>query len=163
MNVVEKITAIIEPSLAAMGYALVQVRLADGGRRKTLTVMAERTDEKAMSFDDCSKISQTAGALLEVDDPITSAYDLEVCSPGLDRPLTRLQDFTRFTGQEAKIETMIPVDGRRKFRGVIEGVENETISLNMLEGMARIEFKNIRNAKLLASEALLKKKPVTTN
>src|ERR1700722_4468978 len=101
MNIVEKITAAIEPSLANMGYALVQVKLADGARRKTLTIMAERRDNGAMGFADCSAISERASALLDVEDPIVSAYDLEVCSPGIDRPLTRLQDFVRFAGFEA--------------------------------------------------------------
>jgi ribosome maturation factor RimP len=161
MNIVEKVTATIEPSLSALGYALVQIKLAEGARHKTLTVMAERADGQGMSFDDCTLISQTAGALLEVDDPITGAYDLEVCSPGVDRPLTRRDDFSRFAGQEAKIETMIPIDGRRRFRGIIERMENETITLKMPEGEVKIEFRNIRNAKLMASEALagkLKKK-----
>jgi ribosome maturation factor RimP len=160
MDIVQKITQTIEPSLEAMGYALVQVKLADGMRRKTLTVMAERTDGTSMGFDDCTAISQTAGALLEVEDPITTAYDLEVCSPGIDRPLTKLKDFVRFTGVEAKVETMIPIDGRRRFRGKIEGVENEVITLVMPEGKAAIEFRNIRSAKLQMSDALLKKDKV---
>jgi ribosome maturation factor RimP len=130
------------------GYQLVQVKLADSARRKTLTVMAERNDDKPMGFDDCSLISQTASALLEVEDPITGAYDLEVCSPGIDRPLTKLKDFVRFSGNEAKVETMIPIDGRRKFRGRIESVEGETITLHMPEGDAKIEFRNIRSARL---------------
>jgi len=160
MNVVEKITAIIEPSLDALGYALVQIRLADGTRRKTLTIMAERKDDKAMSFDDCSVITQTAGTLLEVDDPIQSAYDLEVCSPGIDRPLTKPQDFARFIGLEARLETMIPIDGRKRFRGVIGSMENETVTIKMPEGDAKIDFRNIRNAKLVIADALLKKEQV---
>jgi len=153
MDIIQKITTAIEPSLEAMGYGLVQVKLADGSRRKTLSIMAERKDDSAMSFDDCSAISQTVGALLEVEDPIATAYDLEVCSPGIDRPLTKPQDFVRFAGHEAKVETMIPIDGRKRFRGVIEGMENEVIMLKMPEGDARIEFRNIRSAKLQASEA----------
>src|SRR5437762_1305523 len=106
MNPVEKITETIEPSLEAMGYALVQVRLNDGGR-KTLSVMAERTDAQPMGVEDCTQISRQVSALLDVEDPISGAYDLEVCSPGIDRPLTKLKDFERFVGQEAKVETML--------------------------------------------------------
>ncbi len=140
-----------------MGYALVQLKLADGARRKSLVIMAERKDDDAMSFDDCSAISQTVSALLDVEDPIQSAYDLEVCSPGIDRPLTKPQDFTRFAGFEARLETMLPIDGRKRFRGVIEGMKDEVITINMPEGEARIEFRNIRSAKLVMTDALLKK------
>ncbi|MDE3060566.1 MAG: ribosome maturation factor RimP [Pseudomonadota bacterium] len=157
MDIVQKITQIIEPSLAAMGYALVQVKLGDG-RRKTLSVMAERSDSAGMSIDDCGKISQQVSALLDVDDPIQGAYDLEVCSPGLDRPLTKLEDFIRFTGNEAKIETMLPIGPSRKFRGMIQRVEDDTIILVIPEGEIRIAVGNIRNAKLMMSEALAKAK-----
>jgi ribosome maturation factor RimP len=150
MDIVQRITTIIEPSLNAMGYTLVQVKLADGMRRKTLTVMAERQDGKGMGFDDCAEISRMASALLDVDDPITSAYDLEVCSPGLDRPLVKIEDFKRYAGQEAKAETLIPIEGRRRFRGVIGGVEDDVIVITMPEGgEARLSFNNIRTAKLI--------------
>src|SRR4051812_17473343 len=102
MDIVQKITDTIEPSLQAMGYAVVLIKLGEGGRRKTLSIMAERADEKAMGFDDCAEISRTVSALLDVEDPIQGAYDLEVCSPGIDRPLTRLDDFKRYEGYEAK-------------------------------------------------------------
>jgi ribosome maturation factor RimP len=150
MDVVQKVRETIEPSLEAMGYTLVLVKVADGGGRKTLSVMAERQDGKAMSFDDCAEISRMASALLDVEDPITSAYDLEVCSPGLDRPLTRLADFRQYAGQDAKVETMVPtIEGRRRFRGTLGGVEGEEILMTMPEGdEVRIAFNNIRTAKL---------------
>ena len=148
MDIVQKIQTMIEPSLEAMGYAVVQVKMGEG-MRKTLTIMAERTDEVMMSFDDCTEISRMVGALLEVDDPIDGAYNLEVSSPGTDRPLTKLKDFSRFAGQEVKIETMLPVDNRRRFKGVLKGIKNEVITLNMPEGDAQIAFGNIRAAKLI--------------
>jgi ribosome maturation factor RimP len=148
MNVVEQITGMIEPSLSAMGYRLVQVKYADGARRKSLIIMAERADDTAMGFDDCTEISRTVSALLEVEDPIAGAYNLEVCSPGLDRPLVNLEDFKRYQGDEAKVETLIPQDGRKRFRGVIEGVKNEMISLLTPEGAVLIAHHNIRSAKL---------------
>ena len=137
-----------------MGYGLVLVKLADGKGRKTLTVMAERTDDQMMSFDDCTEISRTVSALLDVEDPIQSAYNLEVCSPGIDRPLTRLNDFKRFEGFEAKIETMLPVDGRKRFKGELEGIESELIMLAMPEGKVKIPFPQIRTAKLVMTDAL---------
>jgi len=163
MDIVQKITQAIEPSLEAMGYAIVQVRLADGAKRRTLTIMAERKDDVNMGFDDCTQISNTVSALLDVEDPITTAYNLEVCSPGLDRPLTKLADYTRYLGHEAKIETIFPVEGRKRFRGVIKGVEKEVITLAMPEGEAQVSFPHIRTAKLVipalvAGSGSLKKK-----
>ncbi len=148
MDLVQRITAIISPSLEAMGYAIVQVKLAEGSRRKALSIMAERADGVAMGFDDCVEISRTVGALLEVEDPITTAYDLEVCSPGSDRPLTRLEDYTRFMGEEIKLETLIPQDGRKRFRGRIAGVEGEELTLDTPEGRFTVRFGMVRMARL---------------
>jgi ribosome maturation factor RimP len=155
MDIVQKITATIEPSLEAMGYTLVQIKLADGSRRKTLTVTAERQDEQAMGFDDCAEISRTISALLDVEDPIQGAYDLEVSSPGLDRPLTRPADFSKYAGYEAKCETFIPLDGRKRFRGILKGMEGEHVIIDMPEGEARIAFSNIRTAKLVLTDELV--------
>src|SRR5258708_669553 len=127
MDIIQKITQSIEPSLSAMGYGLVIVKLGDSGKRKTLMIMAERTDGVGMSFNDCAEISRTISALLDVEDPITTAYDLEVCSPGVDRPLTREADFVRFAGSEVKLETMLPIDDRKRFRGVAEGIKDGVI------------------------------------
>jgi ribosome maturation factor RimP len=156
MDVVQKITQTIEPSMQAMGYTLVLVKLADGARRKTLTVMAERQDGQAMGFDDCAEISRMASALLDVEDPFTGAYDLEVCSPGIDRPLTRQEDFSRYAGQMAKLETMIPLEGRRRFKGTLKGMEGNDIAMAMPEGgEVRIPFNNIRTAKLVVTDELV--------
>ncbi len=155
VDIIERITHAIEPSVESMGYRLVQVRLADGTRRKTLTIMAERADGVFMSFDDCSEISQTVSALLDVDDPITGAYDLEVCSPGIDRPLTKLDDFKRYEGYEIKCETLIPIDGRKRFRGKITGCKGEIISLAAESGDVQVSFGNLRTAKLVANDTSL--------
>lgn len=158
MDIISKITHAIEPSLTAMGYGLVLVRLADGGHRKTLAIMAERLDDRAMSFDDCADISRTVSALMDVEDPIAGAYNLEVSSPGVDRPLTKAKDFDRFAGQEAKMETMLPIDGRKRFRGVIKGIEKELITLALPEGEVKIPFGHVRTAKLVVSDTLVKKR-----
>ena len=155
MDIVERITSIIEPSLTDMGYLLVQIKLADGARRKTLTIMAERLDGVMMGFNDCTQISHTASALLYVDDPITSAYDLEVCSPGLDRPLTRIEDYTRYAGYEMKCETLIPVDGRKRFRGILQGAEGRTVTILIDTTPAALDYGNIRTARLVVNDALV--------
>ena len=148
MDVIQTITAALEPSLNAMGYTLVQVKLGDSGGRRTLTLMAERQDEKAMGIEDCEAISRQASAMLDVADPIEGAYDLEVCSPGVERPLTKPGDYARFIGVEAKVELMAAVNGQRKFRGVIAGIKDEVITLKMPEGDMEFAFHAIRQAKL---------------
>ena len=156
MDIIKKITADIEPSLSAMGFSLVQVKMTDGMRRKTLSIMAERADEKPMGADDCAEISRTVGALLEVEDPISGAYDLEICSPGIDRPLTKLSDFSKYEGMEAKVETLAPLEGNRKrFRGKLAGVKKNEVSITMPEGPVVIAFDNIKNAKLVLTDELI--------
>jgi len=154
VDIVTKITAAIEPSLDAMGYALVLVKLTDG-RRKTLAIMADRKDGEAISVEDCTDISRTVSALLDVEDPIQSAYDLEVSSPGIDRPLTKLVDFARYAGNEVKAETMVPIDGRKRFRGIVKGVKGEIITMVIDKNEVEIPFRNIRAAKLVLTDALL--------
>lgn len=143
--------------MEAMGYRLVHTRFADG-KRKTLSIMAERSDGVMMSFDDCADITNAVSALLDVEDPISGAYNLEVCSPGIDRPLTRRDDYSRFAGKEAKIETIIPVDGRKRFRGIIKGIDGDAISLAGDEGSFSINFPLIRTAKLVP-EDMVRPKP----
>lgn len=154
MDLITRITQIIEPSLEAMGYQLVQLRMMEG-RAKTLSVMAERTDEQMMSFDDCAEISRTVSALLDVEDPIEGAYNLEVMSPGIDRPLTKPKDYERFTGFEAKVETILPMDGRKRFKGTIDGITNDVIALSMPEGEVAIPFRQVKAAKLVVTDALI--------
>lgn len=150
------ITQAVEPSLEVLGYRLVLVKLSDAARRKTLTLMAERNDGQPMGIEDCTTVSRTASALLDVEDPIATAYDLEVCSPGIDRPLTRAADFTRYAGYEAKCETIFPLEGRKRFKGRIKGMEDETIILTMPEGEAKIPFNTIRTAKLVLTDELVR-------
>lgn len=156
MDVIDKITAMIEPSMDAMGYSIVQLKLMEG-KRKTLSLMAERKDDRIMSFDDCAEISRTVSALMDVEDPITSAYDLEVCSPGVDRPLVKFADFERHKGYEIKLETLIPVEGRKRFRGTITEAANNHIALHTDNGDAEIAYTNVRTAKLVMTDELLRK------
>lgn len=125
----QRIEGLIEPALTAMGYDLVRVAVQGGESRKTLQIMAERRDGEGMSVDDCADISRAVSAVLDVEDPIAGAYTLEVSSPGIDRPLVKRGDFERFAGFEARIETVQPVAGRKRFRGRLMGVTGDEVRL----------------------------------
>ena len=151
-----EVAELIEPALRDLGFELVQVRLS-GGARRTLQVMAEPLDrERGMTVDDCAEISHAISAVLDVADPIPGAYTLEVSSPGLDRPLVRPADFVRFSGFEAKLETAEPLAGRRRFKGLLEGMDEGEVLLRQEGELFRIPFGSVRKAKLTLSEALLK-------
>jgi ribosome maturation factor RimP len=149
-----KIEALIAPSLAAMGYRVVRVALT-GGRRATLQVMAERGDAKAMTVEDCSEISRTVSALLDVADPIEGAYVLEVSSPGIDRPLIKREDFVRFAGHEAKIELSAPVEGRRRFKGRLLGVEGDRVRVLIDGAPMALPLAAVARAKLVLTDELI--------
>ncbi|UKJ73937.1 ribosome maturation factor RimP [Azospirillum brasilense] len=155
MEATGRIEQIITPSVEAMGYELVRVQLT-GGQRMVLQVMAERADGAAMTVEDCADISRAISAVLDVEDPIKSAYTLEVSSPGIDRPLTRLKDFERFAGFEAKLETRLAVDGRKRFKGMLKGVDDGLVCIESEQGAARLEFDNILRAKLVLTDELIR-------
>lgn len=125
----QRIEGLIEPALTAMGYELVRIAIQGGESRATLQIMAERKDGVGMTVDDCADISRTVSALLDVEDPIAGAYTLEVSSPGIDRPLVKRDDFERFAGFEARVETVQPVNGRKRFRGRLMGVTGDEVRL----------------------------------
>jgi ribosome maturation factor RimP len=143
-----EIAQLIEPTIRDLGFELVQVRMVGGGRR-TLQVMAEPVDhDLRMTLDDCARISRAISAVLDVADPIQGAYALEVSSPGLDRPLVRRADFERFAGREAKLECEPALDGRKRFRGVVLGVEGDEVVVEEPGGRTRIPFAAVKKAKL---------------
>jgi len=148
------IAQMIEPSLAAMGYHLVRV-LMTGGRRATLQIMAERFDDLPITHDDCAEISHSVSALLDVANPISGAYTLEISSPGIDRPLVRAEDFDRFSGFEAKIELFRPLDGRRRFRGRLIGTTEGVLRLLTEAGETRLPLDAVARAKLILTEDLI--------
>jgi ribosome maturation factor RimP len=156
----QRIERLIEPALTAMGYELVRVAIQGGGRR-TLQIMAERRDGASMTVDDCADISRTLSALLDVEDPIEGAYTLEVSSPGIDRPLVKRADFERFAGFEARIETVQPVAGRKRFRGRLMGVTGDDVRLrepDKAEGAddeTRVPLAAIGRAKLVLTDELI--------
>jgi ribosome maturation factor RimP len=150
----DDIVPLIEPSLEAMGYRLVRVAFL-GARRATLQIMAERFDDVPMTVDDCSQISRSVSAILDVADPIADAYMLEVSSPGIDRPLTRPEDYDRFAGFEARIELGQPIDGRKRWRGRILGRADAHVRLAGEAGEVSLPLAGITKAKLVITDDLL--------
>ncbi len=138
-----------------MGYEVVRVQIS-GGQRSVLQIMAERADGAPMTVEDCADISRSVSALLDVEDPIREAYTLEVSSPGIDRPLTRLKDFERFAGFEARLESRMATDGRKRFKGMLKGVEDGLVCIDTDQGPARLEFDNILRAKLVLTDELIR-------
>ena len=153
-NVTRKIEDLISPSLEANGFDLVRVRLM-GDQRPTLQIMADRADGSTITVDECADISRVVSAILDVEDPIRSAYTLEVSSPGIDRPLVRRKDFERFAGYEARVETRLPIDGRKRFRGRLLGLDGDDVRLALDKGEAAIPFGSIDRAKLVLTDELL--------
>jgi ribosome maturation factor RimP len=154
-----RIAGLVEPAIEGMGFELVRVRLM-GGQRKTLQIMADRP-EGGIEVEECARISTAVSALLDVEDPLADAYTLEVSSPGIDRPLTRLKDFAAWAGHEAKIETSEMIDGRKRFKGIIEGVEGDEVLLSIEdgpEGQATIglKFEWLADAKLVLTDELIR-------
>ena len=144
----------IEPVVTDLGFELVRVAVM-GAQKAVLQIMVEGPDG-TISVDDCAKVSREVSALLDVEDPIKSDFVLEVSSPGLDRPLTRVKDFERFSGFEIKLETTEALDGQRRFKGPLTKVNGEVISITTQEGNFDIPFSNILKAKLVITDDLIK-------
>ena len=150
----ERVLALIEPTAEGMGYRVVRVRLM-GNRRKRLQIMAERIADGQMNVDDCSRLSRAVSAALDLDDPIKDEYDLELSSPGIDRPLMRLEDFERFIGFDAKLETAAPINNQRRWKGVIKAVEGDEITLAGDHGEAKLKFSGLSDARLVLTDKLI--------
>lgn len=149
-----EVERLIAPAVEAMGYDIVRVQLS-GGDRLRLQIMAERRADGTMNVDDCAEVSRAVAAILDVEDPIDSAYTLEVSSPGIDRPLTRLADFDRFAGFEARVETALPIDGRRRFRGRLLGTRDGAVAMICEEAEVVLPFADIQKAKLVLTDELI--------
>ena len=147
----------IEPTVAAMGYALVRVMMSGGASNPVLQVMVERTDERSMTVEDCAEISRAVSAVLDVEDPIAGAYRLEISSPGIDRPLFKPAHFERFKGEVAKVETIEPIEGRKRFQGRLLGVENGAVLVGLDDGgRVAVPLGAVRRAKLVLTDELLR-------
>ena len=149
-----QVESLIGPSLTDMGYDIVRVMLS-GDKRAKLQVMVERLDGAGMTADDCTSISRAVEAILDVSDAIAGAYVLEVSSPGIDRPLTRLGDFARFAGFEARVEMRMPVEGQRRFRGRLLGLDGARVQLATDRGEITFDFADVAKAKLILTDELI--------
>ena len=154
MEQTHRVEELIAPSLEALGFELVRVRYGGTGR-PTLQIMIERRDRAPLTVDECATASKSISTLLDVEDPIGGAYNLEVSSPGLDRPLTRIDDFERFAGFDAKIELAAPIDGRKRFRGQLLGVEDDKVRISTDGDAAMVPFAAIKKAKLILTDELI--------
>ncbi|HQT63025.1 MAG: ribosome maturation factor RimP [Acidocella sp. 20-57-95] len=163
-----RIADIIMPRLEAMGYELVRVQIM-GKETPTVQIMADRADNAPFTLDDCEQVSHLLSAVLDVEDPITSAWTLEVSSAGIDRPLTRVKDWLRYAGFEAKAELNFPGPGNRKrFTGVIVSADAEFAKLKIETGeIVDLKLADMRKAKLILTDALIAfstaNTPMTTN
>jgi ribosome maturation factor RimP len=147
---------LIEPEVKTLGYDLVRLRMVGGTSDPTLQVMAERPDTRQLDLSDCERISRRLSDVLDLCDPIAGSYRLEVSSPGIDRPLTRLKDYSDWSGHEARIVLAEPRDGRKNFSGTIHGVEADTVKLLDKEGTRYdLPFAQIASAKLQLTDKLI--------
>ena len=149
----DPIRELIEPSVQAMGFDLVRVAFT-GDVVTTLQVMAERPDG-TMSVDDCADLSRAISAILDVEDPIPGEYNLEVSSPGIDRPLVKPQDFDRFAGFEARVILHASLPGQRKFRGRLIGIRDDQVQLVNENGEFNLAYGDISSAKLILTDDLI--------
>jgi ribosome maturation factor RimP len=153
----DRLLAMIEPAATDLGYAIVRIRLM-AAKRKTLQIMAERLSDAGMGAKDCERLSRAIAPILDAEDPIEGEYSLEVSSPGIDRPLTRLEDFARWAGWDAKIELDRLADGRKRFSGVLAGVEDGAVGIDLETETDTIfvPFEWIDSAKLTLTDALIR-------
>jgi ribosome maturation factor RimP len=152
-----RLADIVDPVIEGLGFELVRIRLM-GGRTRVLQIMADRPDG-GIGVDECGDISTAVSAVLDVEDPLEDNYVLEVSSPGIDRPLTRLKDFEAWKGWEARIETTELIDGRRRFKGDLAGVEGDEVLITIEEGAEEVtiglKFDWLSDAKLILTEELI--------
>jgi len=152
-----RLAAIVGPVIEGLGFELARIRLM-GGKTRILQIMADRPDG-GIEVDDCAAISTAVSAVLDVEDPIEENYVLEVSSPGIDRPLTRLKDFDMWVDYEARIETTELIDGRRRFKGVLQGTEGDEVLIEIEEGgqalTIGLKFDWLSDAKLILTDDLI--------
>ena len=148
----------IEPALNDLGYEIVRLKWMGGSVVRTLQIMAEPINGSLMQVDDCEKISHSVSAILDVEDLIKEQYNLEVSSPGIDRPLTRLKDYARFAGFDAKFQTREFYEGKRKFKGKILAAENDNVTFELIDKAGKLEvpFAGITEARLVLTDELIK-------
>ncbi len=150
-----RISSAIEPSLLNLGYELVRVMVL-GRDRPTVQIMADRADGSQISVEDCENISHAVSAVLDVDDPLPGRWILEVSSAGIDRPLTRMKDWNRYAGHQARVELIAPVGGRKRFTGLVLGADEAQAKIRLESGEeVAVALRDIRRAKLVLTDALI--------
>jgi ribosome maturation factor RimP len=150
-----RIADIVAPSLDSLGYELVRVAIM-GRDRPTVQLMIDRADGEPIGIEDCETVSHHIGAVIDVADPMTAAWTLEISSPGIDRPLTRRKDWNRYSGHQARVELEMPDQGRKRLTGVVLGADDTTARLRLDDGSEMgVRLDNVRRAKLLLTEALI--------
>ncbi len=150
------LTVLIKPEAEALGLRLVRVGMFGGTSDPTLQVMAERPETRQLTLDDCATLSRRLSEIFDELDPIEEAYRLEVSSPGIDRPLTRIADYDDWAGHEARIKLVEPIEGRKMFDARLEGVEgDDTIVVIAKHGAMRIPYDGIASAKLVLTDKLI--------
>lgn len=150
---------LLDPVAEAAGYEIVRLRLMGGEHARRLQIMAERPSDGDMNVEDCARLSRAISEIMDAADPIAGEYTLEVSSPGVDRPLTRLKDFAVYEGYEARLELDRVAEGRKRFKGMLAGVEDDAVAID-LEGeeeTAIIPFAWIVEAKLILTDQLMKR------
>jgi ribosome maturation factor RimP len=150
---------LLDPVAEAAGYEIVRLRLMGGEHARRLQIMAERPSDGDMNVEDCARLSRAISEIMDAADPVAGEYTLEVSSPGVDRPLTRLKDFATFEGYEARLELDRMAEGRKRFKGLLAGVEDDAVAID-LEGeeeTAIIPFSWIVEAKLVLTDQLMKR------
>lgn len=148
MAVTEQIEQLVEASIESLGYELVGVEYIQGGGNNILRIYIDA--EQGIAIEDCERVSHQVSGILDVEDPIKSAYALEVSSPGFDRPLFKARDFDRFAGHKAKIALKLPVDGRRNFTGILQGCEADDILIEMDGEVYALPLAKLAKARLVA-------------
>ena len=151
----QRLTALVEPMLLHMGYELVRITIL-GRERPTVQIMADRADGAQINVEDCETISHQVSAMIDVEDPIPGAWNLEVSSAGIDRPLTRAKDWNRFAGHLARAETQFPVGGRKRFSGIVLGANDEIARMRLDDGTeVELKLAELRRAQLVLTDALI--------
>jgi len=154
---IEALMKLIEPEAKALGFDLVRVAMFGGKTDPTLQIMAERPDTRQLDLTDCETLSRRVSEVLDASDPIEEAYRLEVSSPGIDRPLTRLQDFADWAGYDARLKLVEPMQGRKQFEARLNGLDGDTVNVYAERvGEMAIPYGQIVSAKLVLTDALIK-------
>ncbi|NVJ59661.1 MAG: ribosome maturation factor RimP [Gammaproteobacteria bacterium] len=147
MAMIDELNSLIEPAVEAVGFEFVGLEYIVQGRQSVLRIFIDH--EEGITVDNCADVSRQVSAVLDVEDPISGHYNLEVSSPGYDRPLFKLEHFERFVGEEIKLRSHVPVDGRRNFRGELVAVEGENIVLNVDGQTFSVSFDNLDKANIV--------------